>query len=316
MKKEQKSNVRVYTAGASGMVGSAICRRLSKEGYTILEGPQPRVDLRDQQAAQRLLQELAPDWVFLAAAKVGGIHANETYPAEFIFDNLMIQSNVIHAAYRAGVKKLMFLGSSCIYPRMAKQPIHEDELLNGRLESTNKAYAVAKIAGIIMAQSYNRQYDADYISVMPTNLYGPHDNFDLKNSHVLPALLRKMHEAKKNGADYVEVWGTGNPMREFLHVDDLADACVFLMERYHSSEIINIGAGKDITIRALAELIKEVVAFTGELRFNPSMPDGTPRKLLDIGRLEAMGWKPSISLREGLRSTYTWYLDNESRLRS
>ena len=315
MKHERNADLRVFVAGAAGMVGSAIRRRLHKDGYDVLTGPTPRVDLRNQEAAHELLNELGPDWVFLAAAKVGGIHANNSRPAEFIYDNVMIQSNVLNASYEAGVKKLLFLGSSCIYPRLATQPINENELLGGPLEATNEPYAVAKIAGIVMAQSFNRQYDANYISVMPTNLYGPGDNFDLEASHVIPALMRKMHEAKKVGAEYVEVWGTGAPKREFLHVDDLADACVFLMERYDSGEIVNIGVGEDLSIRELAELIQEVVGFSGYLRFDHSMPDGTPRKLLDVGRLKSLGWRPSISLSDGLRSTYAWYLENEGIIR-
>jgi len=307
---------RVFVAGATGMVGSAICRRLARSRYEPLQGPSTRPDLRDPAAVHSLLTDLKPDWLFLAAARVGGIHANSTFPAEFIYDNLMIQSNVLHASYRHGVKKLLFLGSSCIYPKEAPQPLREEYLLSGFLEETNKPYAVAKIAGIVMAQSYNRQYGTNFISVMPTNLYGPNDNFDLQDSHVIPALLRKTHEAKVTGAEFVEVWGTGRPKREFLHVDDLADACVFLMERYDSSEIINIGTGVDIPIRDLAALIKEVVGYQGAIRFNPEMPDGTPRKQLDVSRLTALGWSPSISLEEGLRSTYRWYLENEARLRT
>ncbi len=315
MTNDERKRLDVFVAGSTGMVGSAIYRRLVKDGYNVLTGPVPRVDLRHQEWALALLKDLAPDWVFLAAAKVGGIHANNTYPASFIYDNLMIETNVIHASYLAGVKKLMFLGTSCIYPRLASQPMKEEELLGGYLEPTNKAYAIAKIAGIVMAQSYNSQYGTNFVSVMPTNLYGPNDNFDLANSHVIPALIRKTHEAKIGAADYLEVWGTGRPRREFLHVDDLADACVFLMERYDSSEIINIGTGTDVTIRELALLIKEVVGFDGDIRFNESMPDGTPRKLLDISRVSALGWKPSIPLREGLASTYAWYVEKEAARR-
>ena len=308
-----KKNFKVFVAGATGMVGSAIKRRLVKDGYTVPAGPVPRVDLREQQAARNLLQELSPDWVFLAAAKVGGIYANNTYPADFIYDNIMIQTNVIHASYLAGVKKLMFLGSSCIYPRLSDQPIKETELLSGYLEPTNEPYAVAKIAGIVTARSYNRQHGTHFISVMPTNLYGPHDNYNLEDSHVVPALIRKTHEAKLAEADYVKIWGTGKPLREFLHVDDLADACVFLMETYDSSEIVNIGTGVDITIMELALTVKEVVGFKGEIRFDESMPDGVPRKLLDISRITDLGWKPSIPLKEGIASTYAWYLENEER---
>jgi GDP-L-fucose synthase len=251
----------------------------------------------------------------LAAAKVGGIHANFTYPADFIYINLMIECNVLHAAYKVGVKKVLFLGSSCIYPKLAPQPMKEEHLLTGPLEPTNTPYAVAKIAGIVMAQSYNRQYGTNFIAVMPCNLYGFNDNFDLENSHVVPALLRKTHEAKVSGAKYVEIWGSGSPMREFLHVDDLADACVFLMENYNSSEIVNIGTGTDRTIRELALLIKDVVGYKGEIRFDPGKPDGMPRKLVDVSRITAMGWKPSISLREGLEATYAWLLENQDRLR-
>lgn len=297
------------------MVGSALVRRLHRGKYTVLQGPKPRADLTDQHAALALLNDLKPDWVFLAAAKVGGIHANATYPAEFIHTNLMIECNVLHAAYRAGVKKLLFLGSSCIYPKFAPQPMKEEYLLSGALEPTNTPYAVAKIAGIIMAQSYNRQYGTNFISVMPCNLYGINDNFDLKNSHVVPALLRKTHEAKVSGAEFVEIWGSGNPMREFLYVDDLADACVFLMENYNGSEIVNIGTGKDGTVRELAQLIKDVVGFEGEIRFNPERPDGMPRKLVDVSRITALGWKPTRSLRQGLEATYAWFLENQDRVR-
>lgn len=306
---------RVFVSGSTGMVGSALVRRLQRAGYDLLEGPKPRVDLTDQRATLALLNDLKPDWVFLAAAKVGGIHANSVYPAEFIYINLMIQANVLHAAYRAGVKKLLFLGSSCIYPRLAPQPMKEEYLLTGSLEPTNEPYALAKIAGIVMARSYNKQYGTNFISVMPCNLYGFNDNFDLENSHVVPALLRRTHEAKVSGAEYVEIWGSGSPLREFLHVDDLADACVFLMENYNSSELVNIGTGSDISIRDLALTIKDVVGFKGEIRFNSEKPDGTPRKLVDVSRLTALGWKPSIPFREGLEATYRWYLENEGHLR-
>ena len=308
------ANYRVYVAGHTGMVGSAICRRLARSGYTMVL-PEKRVDLCDQQASLSLIKTLEPDWIFLAAARVGGIRANDKYPADFIYANLMIQTNVLHAAYLCGVRKALILGSSCIYPKFATQPMKEESLLSGYLEPTNQAYAVAKIAGIVMGQSYNKQYGTHFISVMPSNLYGPNDNFDLENSHVIPAILRKTHEAKLAGAEFVEIWGTGNPLREFLHVDDLADACVFLMENYDSSEIVNIGVGVDISVRELADLIKDVVGYEGEIRFNPDMPDGTPRKLLDIERLKSLGWKPSIPLREGLIATYKWYLENENRLR-
>jgi GDP-L-fucose synthase len=309
-----KPSIRIYVAGHTGMVGSAICRRLARAGYSVTE-PTSRVDLCDQQAVLKLLGELKPDWVFLAAAKVGGIHANNTYPAQFIYQNLMIQTNLIHAAYLNRVKKLLFLGSSCIYPRLAPQPMKEEYLLSGYLEPTNAPYSIAKIAGINMCQSYSREYGANFISVMPTNLYGPNDNFDLENSHVIPALLRKTHEAHESGAEFVEIWGSGNARREFLHVDDVADACLFLMENYDSREIINIGSGIEISIRDLSLLIRDVVGFKGDIRFNSSMPDGMPRKLLDVSRISALGWKPTLSLRRGLESTYQWFRDNRQRLR-
>lgn len=297
------------------MVGSAIFRSLQRGGYEVLRGPDPRPDLRNQQQAHELLQGLKPDWLFLAAARVGGIYANNTFPAQFIYDNLAIETSVMHAAYLAGVKKLLFLGSACIYPRLSPQPIKEEHLLSGYLEPTNEPYAIAKIAGLIMARSYNREYGTNFISVMPTNLYGPNDNFDLQGSHVIPALMRKFHEAKQSSQDSVEIWGTGNPTREFLHVDDLADACVFLMERYDSSEIINIGTGQDISIGDVALMIKEIVGFRGELRFATEMPDGMPRRVLDVSRLAALGWTPSITLQDGLVATYQWFLDNGDRLR-
>jgi GDP-L-fucose synthase len=306
---------RVLVAGATGMVGSAIVRRLEQGHYPIEKGPTPRMDLCEQAEVRELIKGIRPDWIFLAAARVGGIKANSIYPADFIYNNLMIQTNVLQAAYEHGVKKLLFLGSSCIYPKLAAQPIKEEYLLSGPLEPTNEPYAVAKIAGIIMAQSYNRQFGTNYISVMPTNLYGPHDNFDLENAHVIPALLRKTHEAKIRGNTFVEVWGSGEPCREFLHVDDLADACVFLMEHYDSGEIVNIGSGTDISIRELALTIKNVVGFKGEIRFNTYMPDGTPRKLLDVTRLNGLGWKPSKSFEQGLAETYRWYLENEGNVR-
>jgi GDP-L-fucose synthase len=297
------------------MVGSAICRRLLLEEYLIIKHQGHRVDLRNQSAAFALIKNLNPQWVFLAAARVGGIYANNAFPAEFIYDNLMIQSNIINACYEMKVEKLLFLGSSCIYPRMAPQPMKEEYLLTGPLEPTNTPYAVAKIAGIVMTQSYRRQYGANFISVMPSNLYGPYDNFDLKKSHVLPALIRKFHEAKVAGTDFVEIWGTGDVLREFLHVDDLADACVFLMKNYNDLEIINIGSGKDLSILDLAKLIREVVGYQGELKFQPAMPNGVNRKLLDISKISSLGWKPSISLRKGLESTYRWYLENMDHLR-
>ena len=301
--------IKAYIAGHTGMVGSAIRRRLERGGYEIAS-PAVRIDLRDQLAVFNYLKSVKPDWVFMAAAKVGGIWANTTYPADFIYDNLVIQTNVMHASYLAGVKKLMFLGSSCIYPRLAEQPIKEEYLLSGYLEPTNKPYAVAKIAGIVMAQAYNTQYGTNFLSVMRTNLYGPNDNYDPKNSHVIPGLIRKFHEAKVRGDDEVEVWGTGTPLREFLHVDDLADACVFLMERYDSGEIVNIGSGAEVSIRELAVMVGEVVGFRGRIRFNPDYPDGTPRKLLDISRLQSLGWRPTIGLREGLVSAYAWFVEH------
>lgn len=309
-----RRQLRIYVAGHTGMVGSAICRRLSRDGYSTIQ-PDSRVDLRDQRQTLDLFDRLKPDWVFLAAAKVGGIYANMTYSAEFIYDNLMIESNVIHASHLHGVKKLLFLGSSCIYPRDAPQPFREEHFLSGYLEKSNKSYAISKIAGIIMCQSFNRQYGTNYISVMPTNLYGPKDRFDRENSHVIPAILLKIHEAKRAGMKSVEIWGTGAPLREFLYVDDLADACLFLMNNYDSDDIINVGAGHEISIKELAHLIKDVVEYQGEFSFNANMPDGMPRKLVDTTRLTALGWRPSVSLRQGLESTYKWFLENESSLR-
>lgn len=268
------------------------------------------LDLTNQQAVNSFFAEEKPEYVFLAAAKVGGILANSTYPAEFIYENLMIEANIIHAAYKYGVKKLLFLGSSCIYPKFAPQPLKEEYLLTGELEETNEAYAIAKIAGIRLCKHYNQQYGTNFISVMPTNLYGPNDNFDLKSSHVMPALIRKFHEAKINKEPEVIVWGTGNPRREFLHVDDMADACVYLMENFDAEDIgefVNIGVGKDINIKELAELIKVIVGFEGKIKYDMSKPDGTPQKLLDIGKLNALGWKSEISFKEGIESTYEWY---------
>ncbi len=307
---------RVFVAGSTGMVGSAICRRLMLENYPIVKHEGGRVDLRDQSSTYQLIRDLNPQWVFLAAARVGGIYANSAFPAEFIYDNLMIQTNVINACYEMKVEKLLFLGSSCIYPKMAPQPMKEEYLLTGSLEPTNTAYAIAKIAGIIMTQSYRKQYGSNFISVMPSNLYGPYDNFDLEKSHVLPALIRKVHEAKVSGAEFVEIWGTGGVLREFLHVDDLADACLFLMKNYDDLQIVNIGSGKDISILDLAKLIREVVAYEGELKFQPAMPDGVKQKLLDISKISSLGWKPRIKLREGLESTYKWYLENLGRYRT
>jgi GDP-L-fucose synthase len=269
------------------------------------------LDLTKQSLVESLMQQEKPDYVFLAAAKVGGIHANNTYPADFIYINLQIQINIIHAAYQSGVKKLCFLGSSCIYPKFAPQPIKEDSFLDGKLEPTNEPYAIAKIAGIEMCQAYHRQYGTNYISVMPTNLYGLHDNFDLKSSHVLPALIRKFIEARKEGTPSVTVWGTGSPKREFLFVDDLADACVFLMNHYNDSEIVNIGVGEDVTILELANIIKEEVEYNGTIVFDPTKPDGTPQKLLDVSKIHQLGWKAKTSLREGIRKTIQWYLENK-----
>lgn len=306
-------HARIFVAGHRGLVGSAIVRRLEQEGCTdLLTRTRAELDLCDRGAVDRFFTQEQPEYVFLAAAEVGGILANNTYPAVFIRDNLAIQCNVIDAAYRAGVKKLLFLGSSCIYPKLCPQPIREEYLLTGALEPTNDAYAIAKIAGIKMCEAYNRQYGTDYISVMPTNLYGPGDNFDLTSSHVLPALIRKFNEAKVKSSPSVVVWGTGSPRREFLHVDDLADACLFLMQEYSGSEIVNIGVGEDLSIRELAELIRDVVGYTGDLTFDASKPDGTPRKLLDVSRLTGLGWRASIPLREGIAQTYRWYLEHQA----
>ena len=307
---------KIYVAGHRGLVGSAIVRRLVASGYQhLVLMTRSELDLLRQDEVEAFFKEQGPEYVFLAAARVGGIWANSTYPADFIYDNLVIESNVIHSAYLYGTKKLLFLGSSCIYPKHCPQPMKEEYLLSGYLEPTNEPYAVAKIAGIKMCQAYNRQYGTNFISVMPTNLYGPGDNFDLKTSHVLPALIRKFHEAKVNGDPSVEIWGTGTPRREFLYVDDMADACVFLMNNYDDSEIINIGVGKDQTIGELAELVGEVVGFKGDLRFNPAQPDGTPLKLLDVSRLNALGWQARTPLREGIRQAYEWYLGQMSTLK-
>jgi GDP-L-fucose synthase len=301
-------DAKIYVAGQQGLVGGAIWRRLQAAGFGNLVGRSSReLDLRDQAAVAAFFDRERPDYVFLAAAKVGGIRANNTFPAEFIYDNLMIEANLIHQAYRHKVKKLMFLGSSCIYPKLCPQPMKEAYLLDGKLEPTNEPYAVAKIAGIKMCQSYNRQYGTCFISVMPTNLYGPGDNFDLLDSHVIPALIRKFHRAKVTGAPEVPVWGTGAPRREFLYVDDLADACLFLMEHYHEGEIINIGVGQDLQIRELARLIAAVTGFAGRIVQDPSYPDGTPRKLLDVSKLTALGWQARTPLEEGLSKTYEWF---------
>ena len=300
---------RVFVAGHKGLVGSAICRRLRADGVEPLVASRDELDLTDQAAVNDWFAGTQVRQVYLAAAKVGGIHANNSYPAVFLHENLAIQTTVIHAAYMNGVHKLLFLGSSCIYPKLAEQPIREDSLLTGPLEPTNEWYAIAKIAGIKMCQAYRTQFGFDAISLMPTNLYGPGDNFDLENSHVLPALIRKFHEAKEGGAESVTVWGTGAPLREFLHVDDLADACVFLMQHYSSADIVNVGWGRDISIADLARLVGNVVGFEGKIEFDTSKPDGTPRKLLDTTRLTELGWQPSISLEAGVRATYDWYRD-------
>ena len=304
-------DAKIYVAGHRGLVGSAIVRNLEAKGYkNIIYRTHKELDLTNQEAVRRFFEEEKPEYVFLAAAKVGGIHANNTYPADFIYDNLMIQNNVIKAAHDFEVKKLLFLGSTCIYPKMAPQPIKEEYLLTGSLEETNEAYAVAKIAGLEMCKFFKRQYGDNFISCMPTNLYGPNDNFDLKNSHVLPALIRKFHEAKVNNSEAVEVWGTGTPLREFLYVDDMADACVFLMENYDGEQHVNIGTGEEVSIRKLAETVKEVVGFEGELVFNTEMPDGTPRKLTTVDKLHGLGWKHKVSLDKGIRLAYNWFLEN------
>ena len=304
-------DAKIYVAGHRGLVGSAIVRNLEEKGYTnIICRTHKELDLTNQEAVRAFFEQERPEYVFLAAAKVGGIHANNTYPADFIYDNLMIQNNVIKAAHDFKVKKLLFLGSTCIYPKMAPQPIKEEYLLTGALEETNEAYAVAKIAGLEMCKFFKRQYGDNFISCMPTNLYGPNDNFDLKNSHVLPALIRKFHEAKVNDNDVVEVWGTGTPLREFLYVDDMADACVFLMENYDGEQHVNIGTGEEVSIRELAETVKEVVGFEGALVFNTDMPDGTPRKLTTVDKLHGLGWKHKVSLNEGIKLAYDWFLEN------
>lgn len=307
---------RIWVAGHRGLVGSAIVRRLQAAGASnLLLRTHAQLDLTDQHAVDDFVAGEKPEYVFLAAAKVGGIHANDAYPAEFLRDNLAIQTNVIHSAWRHGTKKLCFLGSSCIYPKLAPQPLREEYLLTGPLEPTNEWYAVAKIAGIKMCQAYRRQYRFDAIALMPTNLYGPGDNFHPDNSHVLPALIRRFHEAKERGDASVAIWGTGTPRREFLHVDDLADAAVFLMQNYSGEQFLNVGTGTDLAIIELARLVAEVVGFKGSIVTDPSKPDGTPRKLLDVSRLEAMGWKARIGLREGVAGAYAWYLENAGMAR-
>ena len=306
------TSARVYVAGHRGMVGSAIVRVLHAKGFgNVFTRTSDELDLRDQVAVNAFFDECRPSYVFLAAARVGGIMANDTYPADFIYDNLIIESNIIHASHVVGVKKLLFLGSSCIYPKMAPQPLKEDYLLSGPLEPTNEWYAIAKIAGIKLCQAYRRQYGADFISAMPTNLYGPGDNFDLKKSHVIPAMLRKMHEAKSNGSDEMTLWGTGTPRREFLHVEDLADGLLFLMDRYSDESHVNVGVGEDLTIRDLAGMIRNVVGFEGRLVFDTDKPDGTPRKLLDTSVINAMGWRANTELSSGLQDTYRWFLENQ-----
>lgn len=304
-------NAKVYVAGHRGLAGSAIVRKLEEQGYSnIVFRTSKDLDLRDKIQVDKFFEDEQPEYVFLAAAKVGGIVANNDYPADFIRDNLLIQTNVIDASYRNKIKKLLFLGSTCIYPKFASQPMNESALLTGLLEPTNEPYAIAKIAGIKMCEAYNRQYGTNYISVMPTNLYGPYDNFDLDTSHVLPALIRKFQEAKIENLPVVEVWGTGTPKREFLYSDDLADAVIYLMNNYEGNKFVNIGVGKDISIKNLAEKIKEIVGYKGDIIFDASKPDGTPRKLVDVIRLNELGWHASISLEEGIKKTYEWFLNN------
>ncbi len=302
---------KIYVAGHRGLVGSAIVRALREQGYSnLILKTRQELDLLDQVAVKTFFEKEKPEYVFLAAAKVGGIMANKTHPADFIYENLTVQTNVIHNAYISGVKKLLFLGSSCIYPKLCPQPIKEEYLMTSELESSNQAYALAKIAGIFMCQSYNEQYGTNFISVMPTNLYGPHDNFDLENSHVLPAMIRKFHEAKISNVKEITLWGTGSAKREFLHVEDLANACMFLMNTYDDSKIINIGTGIDISIKELAEKIKGVVGYEGTIKWDTKKPDGTPRKLLDVSKLHKLGWKHTIDLNDGIASTYEWYKKN------
>ncbi|MFR6471233.1 MAG: GDP-L-fucose synthase [Turicibacter sanguinis] len=306
-----ENNSKIYVAGHKGLVGSALVRNLEAKGYTNVIGRTfEELNLTIQADVNQFFEEEKPEYVILAAARVGGIHANNTYPAEFIYDNLMIQNNVIKAAHDYGVKKLLFLGSTCIYPKLAPQPIKEEYLLTGALEETNEAYAIAKIAGLEMCKFFKRQYGDNFISCMPTNLYGPNDNFDLQSSHVLPALIRKFHEAKINNQPTVEVWGTGTPLREFIYVDDMADACIFLMENYDGEQHVNIGTGEEVSIRQLAETVKAVVGFEGDLVFNTNMPDGTPRKLTVVDKLHGLGWKHKVSLNEGIKLAYEWFLNN------
>lgn len=311
MKFLEDTSARVYVAGHRGMVGAAIVRALKAAGFTnILTRTSRELDLRDQAAVNAFFAQEKPDYVFLAAARVGGIVANDTYPADFIYDNLVIETNVIHAAFSTQAKKLLFLGSTCIYPKLAAQPLKEDALLTGPLEPTNEWYAVAKIAGIKLCQAFRRQHGCDFISAMPTNLYGPGDNYDLEKSHVIPAMLRKMHEAKQNGESSVTLWGTGTPRREFLHVDDLAEALLFLMQHYSGESHVNVGVGQDLTIRDLAETVRAVVGFEGDLVFDTSKPDGTPRKLVDTTTINALGWQAKISLNDGLAAAYQWFVEH------
>ncbi len=306
-----EKNAKIYVAGHRGLVGSAIVRGLEAKGFNNIIGKtHTELDLTNSVEVEEFFKSEKPEYVFLAAAKVGGILANSNYPADFIYENLQIQNNVIGMSKKYEVKKLMFLGSSCIYPKMCPQPIKEEYLLSGYLEETNEAYAIAKISGLKMCQFFKKQYGDNFISCMPTNLYGPNDNFDLNNSHVMPALIRKFHEAKVSNSPFVEVWGSGNPLREFLYVDDMADACVFLMENYDGEEHVNVGTGKEVSIRELAEMVKEVVGFKGELKFNSSNLNGTPRKLLDVSKLEGAGWKYRVELEDGIRRTYDWFEEN------
>jgi GDP-L-fucose synthase len=307
---------RIFVAGHRGLVGSAVCRRLDQLGYTnVLAATRDQLDLRDQAAVNYWFRANRPEFVYLVAGTVGGIMANSTRPAEFIYDNMMIHATVVHSSHLFGVKKLLYLGSSCIYPRQATQPMKEEELLSGLLEPTNEAYAIAKIAGIKLCQSYRKQYGSDFISAMPTNLYGPNDNFDLTSSHVLPAMIRKFHDAREEGRDEVTMWGTGTPRREFLHVDDLADACVFLMNHYNEAMHINVGTGEDLSIRELAEMVRRIVHPTAKIVWDTTKPDGSPRKLLDVSRLHALGWRHRMSLGEGIESTYEWFLTHRAELR-
>jgi GDP-L-fucose synthase len=304
---------KIFVAGHRGMVGSAIVRKLQREGFeNIVTKTSSELDLMNQSAVMTFFENEKPKFVFLAAAKVGGIHANNTYRAEFLYNNLMIEANVIHAAHVHGVTKLLFLGSSCIYPKMAPQPLTENALLTGELEPTNEPYAIAKIAGIKLCESYRDQYGSNFISAMPTNLYGPNDNYDLQNSHVLPALIRKFHEGKINGLPEVEVWGTGSPLREFLHVDDLADACYFLMLNYNEKQFVNVGTGIDLSIKSLAEMVKEIVGYEGKLVWNTSKPDGTPRKLMNVSKIESLGWKHQIDLRKGIEMVYAEFVEKHN----